>query len=333
MKTTLLLLSIIFSASAIAAEEVNVYSYRKPVLIQPMFDAFTDTTGIKVNVVHAKKGLIERLKREDRNTPADLVLTVGFGRLEDLKQAGLTQAVQSASLESNIPAYARDKNNFWYGLTERARFIVVSKDRVKPGEIKRYEDLTDPKWKGRICTRSGKNAYMTSLTATMITHLGVDGAEKWLSGLKNNLARKPQGNDRAQVKAIKEGVCDVAIINHYYMQKMIKDEEQKTWADAINVVFPNQEDRGTHTNISGMTMTLHAKNKTNALKLMEFLASNKAQDMFTQINGEYPVNPDIELADSLKPWGNFKKDTIGFDEIAKHRSEAVKMTDRVAYDG
>ncbi len=333
MKSTLLILSIIFSLSAIAAEEVNVYSYRKPALIQPMFDAFTETSGIKVNVVHAKKGLLERLKRESRNTKADVILTVGFGRLEDLKQANLIQAVRSPLLESAIPAYAKDKDSFWFGLTERARFIVASKDRVKPGEIKRYEDLTDPKWKGRVCTRSGKNAYMTSLTATMITHLGTDGAEKWLSGLKNNLARKPQGNDRAQVKAIKEGVCDVAIINHYYMQKMIKNEEQKHWADSINVVFPNQDDRGTHTNISGMAMTLHAKNKSTALKLMEFLAGDKAQNMFTQINGEYPVKEGIELADSLKPWGTFKKDMIGFDEIAKNRAEAVKMTDRVGYDG
>ncbi len=332
MKSTFFILSIIFSLSAIAAEEVNVYSYRKPVLIQPMFDAFTQSTGIKVNAVHAKKGLLERLKREGKNTPADVVLTVGFGRLEDLKQAGLTQAVASPYLEAGIPAYARDKDNFWYGLTERARFFVVSKDRVKPGEIKTYEDLTDPKWKGRICTRSGKNAYMVSLTATMITHLGIAEAEKWLTGVKNNLARKPQGNDRAQVKAIKEGVCDVAIINHYYMQKMLKDEKQKAWANAVNVVFPNQDDRGTHTNISGMAMTLHAKNKANALKLMEFLGGDEAQNMFTQINGEYPVKSGIELADSLKPWGNFKKDTIGFDKIAKNRNEAVKMTDRVSYD-
>ncbi len=329
-----LLFSAFLSSSFAQASDaqVNVYSYRKPNLIQPLFDTFTDRSGVKVNVVFAKKGLIERLKSEGVNTPADLVFTVDIGCLSDLKNADLTQAVESDDLNDAIPNYARDPEGHWFGLTSRARVIVASKTRVQAGEVTTYEDLADEKLKGRICTRSGKHAYMVALTAAMAEHHGLAEAEQWLSGLKNNLARKPQGNDRGQVKAIKEGQCDVAVINHYYMHKMLQDPEQKSAAEAVNVIFPNQNDRGTHMNISGMALTKYAKNKDNALQLMAFLASAEAQQMYAEVNGEYPITPGIKLSDHLAQWGDFKRDEVDLSVVAKLRAESIKMADRVAYD-
>ena len=334
---TWLLAGLILSISPLmesqaAEEEVNVYSYRQPHLIQPLFDAFTEDTGTVINVVFAKKGMLEKLRSEGANSPADLVFTVDIGRLSDIKRAGLTQAAESEVLDSNIPENMRDPNRHWYGLTSRARIIVVSKDRVQAGEVTRYEDLADPGLKGRLCTRSGKHAYMVALTASMISHLGLDSAEQWLAGLKSNLARKPEGNDRSQVKAIKEGICDIAVINHYYMYKMIVDPEQKPWADAVKVIFPNQQDRGTHMNISGMAMTKHAPNRDNALQLMEFLSTDRAQEMYAQVNGEYAVKPGIPLADPVKAWGDFKRDDLNLIEVANHRGEGSKIADRVGYN-
>lgn len=318
--------------SAVAAEEVNVYSYRQPRLIEPMLDIFTEDTGIKVNVLYAKKGMLQRLKSEGVNTPADLVFTVDIGRLADVKNADLTQAVSSDILDANIPISQRDTQGHWYGLTQRARIFVASKERVEVDDIQTYEDLASDKMKGRICTRSGKHAYMIGLTASMISYHGKSEAEEWLTSFKNNLARKPQGNDRAQVKAIKEGECDVAVINHYYMFQMLNDPEQISWAESVNVIFPNQADRGTHMNISGMVMTKHAKNRENALKLMEYLASARAQKMYSEVNGEYPVQEGVEWSDQLKMWGEFKRDNIDLTDVAANRGEAIKMMDRVGYD-
>jgi iron(III) transport system substrate-binding protein len=337
MKLHSFIIAIIITSIAqtsLAAEEVNVYSYRKPTLIEPMLNVFTEDTGIKVNVVHAKKGMLERLKSEGLNTPADLVFTVDIGRLSDIKRAGLTQPVDSEVLRSSIPESQRDADNHWFGLTQRARFIVASKDRVKEGEVLTYEDLASDNMQGRVCTRSGKHPYMIGLTAAMIAHHGVEGAEEWVAGLKTSLARKPQGNDRAQVKAIKEGECDVAVINHYYMYKMLDDPKQAAAAESVYVIFPNQDDRGTHMNISGMAMTKHTHNTANALKLMEFLASSKAQKMYSDVNGEYAVQEDIEVpANShLSEWGEFKRDNIALTEVAANRTEAIKIMDRVGYD-
>jgi iron(III) transport system substrate-binding protein len=324
--------------STVFAAEVNVYSYRKPQLIDPMFEVFTQKTGIKVNSVYAKKGMLERLKQEGSNSPADLVFTVDIGRLTDIQKAGLTQAVQSDELERTIPAQFREPNGHWFGLTSRARIIVTSVDRVGADDLKTYEDLTDARWKGRICTRSGKHPYMVALTASMIAHYGIEKAKDWLTGLKANLARKPQGNDRAQVKAIKEGVCDVAVINHYYMAKMLKDPKQVSWAKAVRVMFPNQQDfrplhrQGTHMNISGLALTKHAPNRDAAIALMEFLASAKGQRMYAQKNGEYPVTPGVEWNDLQKAWGPFKQDELALADIAKNRAAAIRMADEVGYN-
>lgn len=323
---------LVASAAISAAEEVNVYSYRQPFLIKPIFDAFTKDTGIKVNTVFAKKGLVERLKREGRNSPADLMFTVDSGPLDAVLKAGLAQAVDSDVLNERIPAEFRDTNGHWFGLTTRARLIVASKDRVAEGEITSYEDLASPAMKGRVCTRSGKHTYMIALIASVIANSGEKNTRNWLQGVKDNLARKPQGNDRAQVKAIKEGECDVAVINSYYIGKMMTNEEQVPWADAVNIVFPNQSDRGTHMNISGMLLTTAAPNKDNAIKLMEFLAGDTAQRIYAEENHEYPVNPTVSRSELVASWGDFKQDTTALAEIAKHRITASKMVDIIRYD-
>lgn len=320
------------SASLAVTAEVNVYSYRQPFLIKPLFDAFTKDTGIKVNTVYAKKGLVERLQNEGANSPADLIFTVDIGRLTDAAKAEVTQAVNSDVVNANIPANYRAASGHWFGLTTRARVIAASKERVKEGEISTYEELADPKWKGRICTRSGKHPYMVALTASMIAHHGEAKAKEWLSGVKANLARKPQGNDRTQAKAIKEGQCDIAVMNHYYMAKMMRNEEQSAWADAIYLVFPNQKDRGTHLNVSGMALTKSAPNKDNAIKLMEFLSGDLAQRMYAEENSEYPIKDGVPWSGLLASWGKFKADTVALDEVAKYRSDAIKMADTVGYD-
>ena len=324
--------ALFISSSMAAAAEVNVYSYRQPFLIKPLFDAFTKETGIDVNTVYAQQGLVERLKSEGANSPADLIFTVDIGRLTDAVDAEVTQAVNSDILNANIPAPYRAASGHWFGLTTRARVIAASKERVKEGEISTYEALADPKWKGRICTRSGKHPYMVGLIASMIVHHGEAKAKEWLEGLKANLARKPQGNDRSQAKAIKEGQCDIAVMNHYYMAQMMRDEEQSAWADAIYLVFPNQSDRGTHLNVSGMALTRSAPNKANAIKLMEFLSGDLAQQMYAEENSEYPVKDGVPWSGLLMSWGKFKADTVALDKVAQHRADAIKMVDAVQYD-
>ncbi len=321
---------------ALAAEEVNIYSYRQAFLIKPMLEAFTEQSGIKANVVFAKKGLIERLQNEGRNSQADLVLTADTGTLFDVVNRGLTQPVASNVLDSNIPEQYRDPSDHWYALTSRSRIVYASKDRVKPGELKSYEDLADPKWKGRICTRSGKHSYNLSLIGSMIAHNGEAKTEQWLEGVKANLARKPQGNDRAQVKAIKEGVCDLAIGNTYYFGKMLnntKSPEQVEWANAVNLVFPNQSDRGAHMNITGAAVTKHAPNRDNAVKLLEFLSDSEGQQMYAKVNYEFPIKPGTPLSGLVKEhMSNFKADSLNLAEIAKNRTVAAKLVDKVLFD-
>ncbi|MDX1453235.1 MAG: Fe(3+) ABC transporter substrate-binding protein [Oleiphilaceae bacterium] len=330
--SVLLTSSFLLASATVNASEVNVYSYRQPFLIKPLFDAFTNETGIKVNVVFAKKGLAERLEREGANSPADLVFTVDIGRLNEVVEKDVVQPVKSDVLSQNIPAQYRDPDGRWFGLTLRTRSIYASKDRVDLAQIKRYEDLAKPEWKGRICTRSGKHPYNLALIASMIAHHGEAEAESWLRGVKANLARKPQGNDRAQVKAIKEGVCDLSLGNNYYYGKMIQDEEQRAWADAVHLTFPNQDDRGTHVNISGMALTKSAPNKASAIKLMEFLSGKLAQKIYAEQNFEYPVNPNVEPSGLVQSWGTFKADKLALSDIAELRKQAAKLVDKIAFD-
>ncbi|MDA5094603.1 Fe(3+) ABC transporter substrate-binding protein [Aliiroseovarius sp. KMU-50] len=316
-----------------SADEVNVYSYRQPELIQPLVDAFTADTGIDVNIAFLKKGVIERLEAEGKRSPADVILTTDISRLNGVVEAGLTQAVQSDVLEKNIPSEYRDPEDQWFGITSRARIIYASKDRVADGEVTTYEDLADPKWKDRICTRSGTHAYTLALVAAHLKHHGPEATTAWLDGVKSNLARKPQGNDRAQVKAIWAGECDISIGNTYYMGKMLSDEEQQDWADSVNVVFPVFEGDGTHVNVSGMALTKHAPNKDGAIKLMEFLSSPKAQEIYAAQNFEYPIAPGTEATDLVKSWGNFNADSLNLMDVAKERPAALKLVEKVDFDG
>lgn len=320
------------TVTAASAAEVNVYSYRQAVLVQPLFDAFTKETGVKVNVVFAKKGLIKRLQAEGRNSPADLVFTVDVARLSDIVNAGLAQPVKTPALEKAVPAAYRDAQGLWYGLTLRARMLYTSKDRVAKGAITSYEELADPKWRGKVCTRKGDHAYNIALLSAVIGHYGEAKATEWLRGVKANLARKPQGNDRAQVKAIMEGVCDVAVGNHYYMALMLKNDKQKAWAESANLVFPTLAGKGTHMNVSGVMMTKHAPNRANAVKLMEFLTSQKAQGMYANVNNEFPIDPNVKASPLLESWGKFPRDTVSLDTIAKNRAAALKIVNTVGYN-
>lgn len=321
-----------FVATAASAQEVNVYSLRQAFLVEPLFEKFTEQTGIKVNVIFAEKGLVERIKQEGANSPADILMTVDISRIQQAVDAGVTEAVSNDTLAANIPAHLRDPEGHWFALTQRGRAIYASKDRVKEGEITSYEDLADPKWKGRICTRSGTHVYNVALFASMIAAHGKEEAKAWLEGLKNNLARKPQGNDRAQVKAVKEGECDVALGNTYYYGKMLDNEEQRPWAEAVNIVFPNQDDRGMSMNISGMSLIKDAPNHDNAIKLMEFLSDDVAQAIYAEVNYEYPVKPGVEWADNVKSWGTFKADDLPLAEIARLSADAIRMVDEIGYN-
>jgi len=315
------------------AQEINVYSHRQPELIQPLVDAFTKDTGITVNVAFVDKGMAERLQAEGDRSPADLVLTVDIARLMQIVDAGVTQAVQSDVLEANIPAELRDPEDHWFGLTSRARVVYASKDRVKPGEVTTYEDLASDKWKGRLCTRSGLADYNIALLGAMIVHHDEAYATKWAEGLKANLARKPDGGDRDQAKAIAAGECDIALGNTYYIGQMLANPEEKDAAEQVSIVFPTFEDGGTHLNISGVAMTKSAPNKENALKFMEWLTSDEAQKIYAETNYEFPVKPGVERSALVKSWGEFTADTTPLADIAKARAAALKIMETVDFDG
>ena len=315
------------------AQEINVCSHRQPELIQPLVDAFTAETGIAVNVAFVDKGMAERLQAEGDRSPADLVLTVDIARLLQIVEAGVLQPVQSDVLEANIPATLRDPNDLWFGVTSRARVVYASKDRVAPGEITTYEDLADPKWKGRLCTRSGLHDYNIALLGAIIVHHDEAYATQWAEGLKANLAKKPDGGDRDQAKAIAAGECDIALGNTYYMGQMLADPEQKAWAEAVNIVFPTFEDGGTHLNISGVAMTKSAPNKDNALKFMEWLSGDTAQKIYAETNYEFPVKAGVERSDLVKSWGDFTADTTPLADIAAARAAALKIMETVNFDG
>ena len=315
--------------------ELNVYSYRQEFLVEPLIKAVEDETGIDVNIVLAKKGLLQRLQAEGMNSPADVILTADINRMEDFQNADLLRPIESGVIGANIPAQYRHPDGLWTGLTMRARVIYAHKTRVKPGEADTYEDLAAPHMAGRVCTRSGKHPYNISLLASVIAAKGEDAALAWVQGVKDNLARRPQGNDRGQVKAIKDGECDVAIGNSYYFGKMItndKDPEQKDWAQAVNIIFPNQNDRGAHVNVSAGAVTKSSKNYANAIKFLEFLTETRAQRIYAADNFEYPLKAGVELDPLVASWGTFKADDTNLAEIVANHKTASKMMDRVAFD-
>ena len=327
-----LAVSLIAPSDAENASEVNVYSYRQPQLVEDLFAKFTETTGIQVNTIYASKGLIERMAAEGENSPADILLTTDISRLT--AAAELAQPVESELLNAIIPASWRDPGNEWFALTLRARVIYASRERVQQEDIS-YEDLADPKWRGRICTRSGQHYYSLGLIGSMIAHHGVEKAEVWLEGVRANLAVRPSGNDRAQVRSIYSGECDIAIGNTYYMGRMetnTSEPEQQEWARSVRIMFPNGGDRGTHVNVSGIVMARHAPHPESALALMEFLAGDEAQRIYAEVNHEYPINPGVEASERVQSWGELSADPISISEIAEHARDASEMVDRVGFD-
>ncbi|MGS0680943.1 Fe(3+) ABC transporter substrate-binding protein [Shewanella sp. 125m-7] len=320
-----------FASIANAADNLTVYSYRQAFLIEPILADFTKETGVKVDVVFSKKGIAERMVREGRLSKADIVLTSDFYRLMELVEKDLVVPAKSDILKQNIPAKYRSPDDEWYALTMRVRNIYSSKDRLGKLDIN-YQDLADPKYKGKICTRSGKHPYNVSLVAAMIAHHGEQETKTWLQGWKANLARKPQGNDRAQVKAVSEGLCELAIGNSYYLGKMLQDPKQKPWAEAIEINFPDQDNYGSHINVSGMALAKHSKNKATALKLMEFLSGDKAQHTYAEVNFEYPVKADVAPSKLVASWGTFKADDLPIYKLAEYHGAAIKLLDEVKFD-
>ncbi|RYD29679.1 MAG: Fe(3+) ABC transporter substrate-binding protein [Verrucomicrobiaceae bacterium] len=328
-------LALLFSAlcavlPARAAEEpvLNLYSHRHYESDDQLFEAFKKQTGITVNVTQATADqLISRLRGEGRDTEADLLVTVDAGRLANARSLDLLQPVDSPVLKEKIPAHLRDPENFWFGFTVRARVIVYAKDRVKPGEIKTYEDLADPKWRGRVLIRSGESVYNQSLVASLIANDGKAKAAAWVEAVGANLARKPLGGDREQVSAIARKLGDVAVVNSYYLGQMSvsKDPAEREAYSKVSIVFPNQENRGAHINVSGAGITKYAKHPENARKFLEFLAGDEAQKVFPAETFEYPVNLSLDTSELHKTWGAFKADPLNLGELGKNHKAAVLL--------
>ena len=329
-----LVLASCFGAAQAADEEVNLYSARKEQLIKPLLDKFTEETNIKVNLVTGKAdALLKRLTVEGANSPADLFITTDAGRLHRAQVADVLQAVESDTLTSAIPVHLRDPNGLWYGLSLRARPIFYVKGKVDPAELSTYEALSDPKWKRRICVRSSGNIYNQSLVASMLASGDKDKVEAWAKGFVSNFAQPPKGGDRDQIKAAAAGVCDIAIANTYYYGGMLKskDEAQVAAAKKLAIFWPNQEDRGVHVNVSGIGVTKAAKNRDNAVALMEFLVSENSQAWYAQVNSEFPVQEGVESSDDLKQWGAFKADELSLSKLGENNADAVRLMDRARW--
>ena len=316
------------------SQSINVYSARQEGLIKPLLDQFTDSYGIEVKLVTGKgDALLTRLKLEGANSPADILITTDAGRLYRAQKAGVLQPVYSEELSNNVPENLRSKDNLWYGLSMRARTIVYSKERVSPEELSTYEELANPKWSKKLCLRSSGNIYNQSLVASLLANNGMIQTEKWLKGITSNFARKPQGGDRDQVLAVAAGVCDIAVINTYYLGGMLQsnNKSQQEAAEKIAVFWPNQSGRGTHVNISGAGVAHASRSPENAKKLLEFLTNPSSQRWYAKVNNEYPVDPKVEVSQILMNWGAFKADSLPVETLGELNSEAVKSMDRAGW--
>ncbi|MGL5114089.1 MAG: Fe(3+) ABC transporter substrate-binding protein [Beijerinckiaceae bacterium] len=329
------LLAVVFcctTATAAVAAEVNIYTAREPKLIEPVLKAFTQDTGIKTNVVFVRDGLEERIRAEGANSPADVILQVDFSRLVQAKEMGITQPANSALLNFLTPAAYRDADGHWFASTLRARVIFASKERVND-MVLTYENLADPRWRGRICSRDGQNAYNTSLFAAMTARVGAEKAEAWLKGLRANLARKPSGGDRDVAKDIAAGQCDIGLANTYYLGLMLNQEpDRRPWAQAVRPILATFEGGGTHVNISGAALSRYAPNRAAALQLMEWMAGDRAQSLYARQNFEHPVRAGIELDPTVKAFGELKPDATPLVEIARHRKTASELVDKVNFN-
>ena len=329
----LLLITGVLSAAPVGAQEINLYTTREPGLMKPLMDGFTRATGIKVNSIFVKDGLAERVAAEGASSPADVLMTVDIGNLLDLVEKGLTQPVQSPVLEKAIPANLRGKDNHWFTLSTRARVLYAAKD-LKLTSFK-YEDLADPKWKGRVCIRSGQHPYNTAMIAAFLARHGEAKTEAWLRGIKANLARKATGGDRDVARDIMGGICDIGIGNSYYVGLMRSGSggaDQKKWAEAIDVILPTFEGGGTQVNISGAAVARHAPNRTAAVRFLEYLVSDEAQKIYAEMNYEHPVKPGAPIHPIIAALGTLDVDPIALTEIARLRAQASKLVDKVGFD-
>ncbi|XOV87719.1 MAG: Fe(3+) ABC transporter substrate-binding protein [Pseudomonadota bacterium] len=330
----ILLLGLLLLAETTLAASINVYSGRNESLIKPLLDAFEQDTGIEVNLVTGSADtLINRLQLEGRNSPADLLLTVDVGRLHRAQEADLLAPVDSTVLAQVIPAQYRDPHGHWFGLSLRSRVLVYAPDRVDASRLSTYEALADPEWKGRICIRSSSNIYNQSLVASMIAADGVPATEAWARGLVANMARPPGGGDRDQIKAVAAGQCDLAVVNNYYLAGMLSstDASERAMAQQVVLFWPNQEGRGAHVNVSGAGVTRAAKNRAEAVALLEYLVSESAQSWYAKTNHEYPVRADVENSELQKLWGAYKADSQSLPELGKFNEAAVRLMDRAGW--
>jgi iron(III) transport system substrate-binding protein len=320
-------------AVPVFAQELNLYTTREPGLIQPLIDSFTKASGVKVNTIFVKDGLPERLAAEGTKSPADVLMAVDFGNLADLVEKGLTQPVRSAELERAVPAHLRGKGGEWFALSLRARVVYAEKDLGVSAMT--YEQLADPKWKGKICSRSGQHPYNTALVAAYIAHHGEARAEAWLRGLKGNLARKATGGDRDVARDILGGICDLGVGNSYYVGLMRSGRggpEQEKWGAAIKVILPKFEDGGTHVNVSGAAVAKHAPNRDAAVRFLEFLVSPEAQRIYAEANFEFPVRQGATVHPIIAALGTLETDPVLLADIVRHRQTASKLIDKVGFD-
>lgn len=333
--TTTALLTAAAHFGTAAAQEVNLYTTREPGLIKPLLDAFTKASNVKVNAIFVKEGIAERVAAEGDLSPADVMMAVDFGNMVDLVDKGLTQPVQSKVLDAAVPANLRDPNGHWFTMSMRARVAYVSDERVKQPTFT-YEELADPKWKGKVCIRAGQHPYNTALIAGFIAKHGEAETEKWLRGIKENAGRKPGGGDRDVARDIMGGICDVGIANSYYVGLMRSGKggpEQEKWGSAIRVILPTFSDgAGSHVNISGAAVAKNAPNRENAVKLMEYLVSDEAQKMYAEVNYEYPVKAGATIDPIIAALGTLKVDSTPITDVAKHRRTASQLVDKVGLD-
>ena len=323
------------TSKVLPEDELNVYSARKEHLIKPLLDRFSETTNVKINLVTAKgDALLARLKAEGVNSPADIFLTVDAGRLHRAQQMGVFQPVRSEILQQTIPSHLRSPTKEWFGLSIRARVIIYAKDRVTPDQLDTYESLSSSEWKDRICIRSSENIYNQSLVASMLATRGPSETEEWLKAFTNNFARQPSGGDRDQIKAVSAGQCDVAIVNSYYLAGMLRsrDARERDAANQVALHWPNQEDRGTHINISGAGVTKSSKNPELAARLLEFLTTIDSQQWYAEVNNEYPIIPEADIHEVLQKWGAFKADQLNMTLLGLHNSDAILAMDRAGWE-
>jgi iron(III) transport system substrate-binding protein len=317
-----------------SAAEVNVYSARHYDTDQAMYDGFTAETGIEVNLIEGEADqLIERIKAEGQNSPADVLITVDAGRLHRAEEAGVLAPVESDVLDAKVPEHLRHPDGLWFGLSQRLRGIVYARDRVDPAEITSYEILADPAWQGRVCIRSSTNVYNQSLVGAMIEAHGVEQTEAWAQGLVDNLAREPQGGDTDQILAVAAGECDVAVVNHYYLVRLMESDEadESAVAEAVGIVFPDQDGRGAHANISGAGVVATAPNTDNAIAFLEYLTTDQAQEYFALGNYEFPVVEGVKTDPILEQWGDIKTDQVNAASYGENNAEAVMLMDRAGW--